>query len=104
METVNITIIGIDYDDDGIAGSSDNCPYHYNPGQEDSDGDGIGDICECDAANIDGINPVDLNDLSILTNNWVSTDPDLQGDTNRDWIVNFEDFAQIAQHWLEECE
>jgi len=35
-----------DSDGDGIKDDVDNCPYDYNPGQEDSDGDGTGDICE----------------------------------------------------------
>ena len=30
---------------DGIGDSSDNCPGTSNPGQEDTDGDGVGDVC-----------------------------------------------------------
>jgi len=39
---------GDDLDADGVWFYCDNCPDDYNPGQEDSDGNGIGDVCELD--------------------------------------------------------
>ena len=35
----------VDFDNDGLI-DDDNCPNDYNPGQEDNDSDGIGDICD----------------------------------------------------------
>lgn len=35
-----------DSDEDGYYDGMDNCPDDYNPGQEDKDGDDIGDICD----------------------------------------------------------
>jgi len=38
-----------DSDGDGVRDPSDNCPDVANPGQQDSDGDGLGDACNPDA-------------------------------------------------------
>lgn len=46
-------------DGDGIANASDNCPQNVNPHQEDSDADGIGDVCDPDT-----INPLLERDLA----------------------------------------
>ncbi|MEO6027465.1 MAG: thrombospondin type 3 repeat-containing protein, partial [Candidatus Binatia bacterium] len=55
-------------DGDGVAGC-DNCPGVFNPGQEDSDGDAVGDACDpCTDTDVDGLGnpgfpnfcPVDL--------------------------------------------
>ncbi len=35
-----------DWDNDGVCGDVDNCPWVSNPGQADSDGDGYGDVCD----------------------------------------------------------
>ena len=44
--------IGVCQDDDAdsIVSSMDNCPNDFNPGQQDSDGNGIGDVCEASAS------------------------------------------------------
>jgi len=50
-----------DADRDGVPGAADNCPLWPNPLQADSDGNGIGDGCECGDQN--GDHRVDVRDL-----------------------------------------
>jgi hypothetical protein len=44
----------LDRDCDGVDDSSDRCPYWPTGEEEDSDSDGIGDVCQCGDQNRDG--------------------------------------------------
>ena len=49
-----VSVVG-DPDEDGISGANDNCPYAYNPDQEDGWGSGAGDECDSDWYNMTGL-------------------------------------------------
>ena len=56
-----------DADGDGIPNAADNCPSVFNPDQQDSVGDGVGDACRqpvmCD---VDLNGQIDIDDISLI--------------------------------------
>jgi len=69
-----------DSDGDGVVAIDDNCPTVYNPGQEDGDGDGRGDLC--DAPTYDGDCTPDVSDncTDAANENQADSDDDGFGD------------------------
>lgn len=95
--------LGYVYMGDGIGDTCDNCPQVRNPSQTDSDGDGAGDACECEGANLNGIDPVDFIDFALLADSWSATGLDIGADVNRDGSVNLIDLSKFADYWLSNC-
>ena len=63
---------------DGVPDVIDNCPYHYNPTQTDTNGNGIGDACEV-TIDTDGDGVPDSQDNCPTIPNTTQTDSDGDG-------------------------
>lgn len=88
---------------DGIGNACDNCPNVYNPSQTDSDDDGIGNTCDEDCPNLNGLNPVDFIDFSMLAYDWQLTASNLPGDLDSDGTVDVNDLWIFVNYWLSDC-
>jgi hypothetical protein len=113
VSQVNINDMNPDIDDDGILNTDDNCIDIFNPGQEDSDGDLIGDVCDpCDnlvyvMGNISGDTDssgepvIDLMDVLALVDYLLLGDSNECQDTvmniNGDGFINVVDVITLVQ-------
>jgi hypothetical protein len=101
---------GSDVDRDGIPDVSDNCPFKFNPGQEDFDADGAGDACDEDDDN-DGQSDSEEVACGSDPLNAGSTSPDNDGDGIPDCVDPDDDndgfgdgsdaFPLDATEWLD---
>ena len=79
-----------DSDGDAIYDTADNCINVANPGQEDTDGDGHGNICDGDFDNTCG--PVDFTDLALFKAAFFAASP-LHDFNSSGGPVDFTDLA-----------
>ncbi|MEN6424507.1 MAG: molybdopterin-dependent oxidoreductase [Phycisphaerales bacterium] len=93
-----------DRDGDAVPDSRDNCPDAFNASQRDSDGDGLGDICDPDCPDLDGRSQVSFPDFAVLASSWRTSDPNTHAtDLNADGRIDPLDLAILAHHWLTDC-
>ncbi|MEL7448548.1 MAG: M4 family metallopeptidase [Pseudomonadota bacterium] len=79
-----------DSDGDGVSDAADNCTLVANPDQRDSNGDGIGNVCDADLNGDCAVNFLDLGEMKS-----VFFTPDADADLDGDGAVNFQDLASL---------
>jgi hypothetical protein len=90
-------VVEVDSDGDGVPDDRDSCPFVWNPGQEDTDRNGIGDACQCGDVNGDGVTNV-TDALRIARGEVLTSDPNFDRcDVNGDGLCNVTDALMIAR-------
>lgn len=86
--------VAADDDNDGVDNQLDNCPATSNVGQEEGDGDGIGNACDCDLNNDGNVNQLDFMQFRGL---WGTADA--TADFDADGGVDQADFMILRGRW-----
>jgi len=97
------TVTCVDTDEDEVNDDLDNCPSVFNPSQTDSDEDGIGNACDDDCPEFDGVDPVNFADFAILAGAWQQTGSAMAADLDFDEDVDVQDLIIFAKYWLSNC-
>lgn len=84
-----------------MADGCDNCPEHYNPGQE--DGNGVGDLCDYICGDADGNPGINILDVVYVINNIYKSgpvpDPPESTDVNHDFLINILDVVYLINNF-----
>jgi len=97
---IALNVTAVDSDNDSIIDSLDNCSQIPNPGQQDTDGDGYGNICDADLDNDGFVGP---NDYTLFGYSWWSDmaspnwNPD--ADFDSDDFVGPNDYTIFGSRW-----
>ncbi len=80
-----VVTTGLDFDNDGVPDTTDNCPGASNPQQEDTDGDAVGDACDnCRGRQNANQRDVDVDGVGDVCDNCPETPNADQADADAD--------------------